>query len=84
MKGIFLGLWHVLWNMIFDKREQAYLTAELMVGYFCDLEFTLADTKMFCQFVPGSHLAWRIPLYVYSLGTESYQEILSRECIFLL
>lgn len=69
--------------MILEKREQAYLTAERMVGHFCDLEFTLADTKMFCQFVPESHLAWRIP-YVYSLGTESYQEILSRECIFLL
>lgn len=46
MKVIFLGLWHVLWNMILDKTEQAFLTAELMGGHFCELEFTLADTKM--------------------------------------
>lgn len=60
------------------------MTAELIVGHFYELKFTLADTKMCRQFVPGSRLAGRIQLYVYSLGAESQQEIVSRACIFLL
>lgn len=46
------------------------MAAELVVGCFCELDLALADTRMCCQFIPGSHLHGRIQLYVYSLGTE--------------